>query len=256
MIRTRQILLVMAVAFMVSVAAAALPITTFFGPTPDPAGVICSATAVISLFNSTTIDVALTNTSPLMTFGSQKVSANYEKFDFDLPAGFTLDTTNSKVWALAADSVRFSSGTGNPVVTTLIDRLLTWTYNTHGAKQDDEAKEHSNNNAIFSSNCLVGGIPQDNVSTGFFHGNPGSGDWSGAVFDTIHFYIKVTGGTLTDSDLSMYADDHLTIHFRSGLDSIWLDNQNPPIPEPSSWMLLLGVFPCGAAWAIRRKLCN
>lgn len=265
MIRTRQMLLVMAVAFTVSVSAAALPVTTVWGPTNDPAGVPCSATATISLLDANTLDIKLTNTSPFMDFGSDKTSAWISRLNFNLPAHFDadadLDLDTSKVRALLVDAVVFSDGKTGPNYNSVVpiddDRNLDWDYTLNASHADENVNINSNNNALFSLSALSGGIPQITEGGGFL-----SDAFTGAVFDTIHYYIKVKNDTFSEDDLAFYQDGNLSLHFQSGLDSIWLDNHNPPphpptgIPEPSSWMLLLGVFPCGAAWMIRKKLCR
>jgi hypothetical protein len=249
-------LLVFVAAMTLSASAGA--VMTAWGPANDPAGVTCSATATVSLFDSTTLDVKLTNTSPLTTVGSNQVSPWITELDFNLPAHFNadndIDTTNSSVKALVADSVVFSNGKThgnyNPVVATLIDRTLDWSYNIHGSHAEEKATDNSNNNALFSLSALSSNIPIVTQGGGFL-----SDAFSGAEFDTIHFYIKVKNGSFTASDVNFYEDGNLILHFQSGLDSIWLENHDGgKVPEPSTLLLLAGGMITVGAGIIRKKL--
>jgi hypothetical protein len=252
---------------LVAVSAAALPVNTAWGPTNFDTNMIGIATATVSLFSTTSdggiIDIALRNTSPLIHIGTTYENAFGGTLEINVPAGFSLDKANSSVETLAADSVRFSNGAGNPVVTNALDKLLNWGYGTPGGGGPHlayEATNKANKNTIWSSNALVGGIPQDNVEDGML-----KAAYTGAVFDVVHFYLKVNNGSrsLMASDLNMYSSGNLNIHWQGGGGSIWDTNHasgpsipNTGIPEPSTLLVMLCALPGVAAWVIRKKMHN
>jgi len=247
---------------LVAVSAAALPVNTAWGPTNFDTNMIGIATATVSLFSTTSdggiIDIALRNTSPLIHIGTTYENAFFGTLDFNCPAGFTLDGGTSSVKTLGTDSVRFSNGKLNPVVISALDKTLDWAYNTHGSHGTFEATNKANKNTIWSSDALVGGIPQDNVEDGML-----KAAYTGAVFDVVHFYVEVKGGNrpLMASDLDMYSSGNLNIHWQGGGGSIWDGNHDPGvpvtgIPEPSTLLVMLCALPGVAAWVIRKKMHN
>jgi len=246
--------------FLVTACASALPIYVVWGPTNFGTFMQARASGTVNLFSTTAdggmIDIAVTNTSLLYHNGSTYANAFFGTLDFNCPAGFTLDGGASSVKTLGTNSVRFSNGKLNPVVISALDKTLDWAYNTHGSHGTFEATNHANNNTIWSSNALVGGIPKDSFNNGKFEAA-----YTGAVFDVVHFYVEVKGGNrpLMASDLDMYINGNLTIHWQGGGGSIWDTNSgssdpNTGIPEPSTLLLLVGGAMAVGTGIIRRKL--
>ena len=238
--------------FLVPVCASALP-TLIWGPTNFGTFMQASALGTVSLYSTTStggvIDIAVRNTSPLYHSGSTYANAYITALDFNIPTGFTFDTKNSSVKAGGATAL-FSNGVGNQVVTSTLERILNWSYATHSKTYEVTAANKSNKSTIWSLNAVVGGIPQDTMETKLL-----KTAYNYAVFGTVHYYIAVKGGSrpLAESDLNMYnVKGNLTLFWQGGGSST--SNRNTAIPEPSTWLLLVGGAMAVGAGIIRRKL--
>lgn len=226
--KSRILSAVIAAVFLLPALAMALSVTTLWGQTNDAAGVTCNAVAKVSVLNSTTLDIALTNVSPVTMIGDQGMSAWITELDFNLPTRFTdpgavLDITNSRAVALGSDMVVYPNGPANPAINPTANITLDWTYSTHATQAGGETTSNSNQDTLYSFSAASNGAPIVNQGGGF-NACPGAG------FGTVHFYVKVKSGAFLSDDPSFYDNGNLYVHYVSGLSGMGAGNQFQVLP--------------------------
>lgn len=223
-------------------------ITNF--PLTDIGGGI-QGSAQASVTNSgSSLDIILTNTSPLHGTPGDYANPFITELEYTIPSGYTLDEANSYVQSISGTYI--SNGAG-VVATALGVQTLSWEIvaadspGMQGCFMTTEADNQRNDNTIASLNVLDGSlIPQENYAVGFL--NPSPNTDSGAVFDQVLLHFVYFGAA---PDAALFADAELAsliVKFVGGGDfSAKHVGNGVIIPEPSSigliglGLLLLGV---------------
>jgi len=229
-------------------------VITNFALTDIGGGILASAEAEVTSSGSS-LDVIVTNTSPLNGSPGDHANPFITELEFIIPAGYTLDEANSYVQSLATTYI--SNGAG-AAATLLGIQDLSYTIvapDSPGMNlcfMSTEADNQRNDNTIASMSVLDGSyVPQENYAVGFLNPSPNAD--SGAVFDSARFHFEYVG---VAPDASLFADGDfasLVVKFVGGGDYSYKHVGNGTlIPEPTTLHLVgLGLF--GLVVAKRRR---
>lgn len=220
--------------------AAATTVVSHFALTDIGGGIMASAEAQITS-SGASLDVVLTNTSPLHGSPGNYSNPFITELEFIMPSGYTLDQSSSYVASLPTTYI--SNGPG--LVATLLGvQSLAYTFVGAGAPgmnrcfMSTGAGNQSNDNTIASMNVLDADyVPLENHAVGFLQPSPAAD--SGAVFDSALFHLEYVGAA---PDASFFADADvasLVVKFVGGGDYSYKHVGNGEIvPEPTPLSLL------------------